>query len=375
MAFETITLPAASVGNQAQIHLHRFGPSGGKKVYIQAGLHADEHPGLLVAQHLLKHLQQLDQQGALKAEIVLVPFANPIGLRQRSFGHIIGRCDWHTGQNFNRKMAINPGQVIAALATSFGDDPLKNDQVMRSGLKNLVNQRTDDFEISSLHKILLSHSIDAHYVLDLHCDDVALPHVFYGTHQQATGTALAKALNFEICLEEDVSGTVAFDGTHTQPWVNMENHLGRKVFSQPCFAATLELRGNKDVCPTLAEQDCQGILDFLNHENLINRMPKTAPTQPVALRQLGVDQVKMVVASLSGIVTYRSKLGDTFKAGEALADIVLLDNPTAKSIPILAPCDGYLFSITGHHFVTKGHTIAMLATNEQQIEAGSQLAF
>ena len=185
MAFETIKIPSASVGNQAHIHLHRFGPKGVKgvkKVYIQAGLHADEHPGLLVAQHLLRHLEQLDQQNALKAEIVLVPFANPVGLRQKTFGHLVGRCDWHTGQNFNRHMAIDPQQVEASLAPSFGSDAIENDRLMRLGLKHLVAQRHDDFEINSLHKILLSQSIDAHYVFDLHCDDVALPHVFYGLH-------------------------------------------------------------------------------------------------------------------------------------------------------------------------------------------------
>ena len=373
MTFETIKLPTASVGNEAHIHLHRFGSEGGKKVYIQAGLHADEYPGLLVAQHLLRHLQQLDQQGAINAEIILVPFANPVGLRQRSFGHVIGRCDWHTGQNFNRNMAINADQVMTSLIGSFGDDLIENDQLMRTGLKNLVSQRSDDFEINSLHKILLSHSIDAHYVLDLHCDDVALPHIFYGVHQQRTGKALANALGFRICLEEDVTGTVAFDGTHTQPWVNVENRLGRKIFSQPCFAATLELRGKSDVSPELAEQDCLGILDFLTHEKLIDRVQ--APQKPFELRQLGVDQVKMVKALMSGIVTYRSKLGDTLKAGAPFADVVLLDSPTAQSIPIMAPCNGVLFSITGHHFITKGDTIAMLATDEQQIKAGTQLAF
>jgi hypothetical protein len=373
MAFETLPLATASVGNQAHIHLHRFGPSGGQKVYIQAGLHADEYPGLLVAQHLLKHLQQLDQQGALKAEIVLVPFANPVGLRQRSFGHVIGRCDWHTGQNFNRNMAISPEQIMASLSQSFGDDKIANDRVMRAGLKHLVQQRSDDFEINSLHKTLLSHSIDAHYVLDLHCDDVALPHVFYGVHQQHTGQALANSMGFTICLEEDVTGTVAFDGTHTQPWVTMEQHLASDVFSQPCFAATLELRGRGDVSPELAEQDCLGILDFLTHENLIDRTP--LPKQPVALKQLGVDQVRMVKALASGIITYRARLGATLKAQEVFADIVLLDCPTATSMPICAPCDGYLFSITGHHFITKGDTLAMLATDELQNKAGTQLAF
>jgi hypothetical protein len=237
----------------------------------------------------------------------------------------------------------------------------------------LVQQRSDDFEINSLHKTLLSHSIDAHYVLDLHCDDVALPHVFYGVHQQHTGQALANSMGFAICLEEDVTGTVAFDGTHTQPWVTMEQHLASDVFSQPCFAATLELRGRGDVSPELAEQDCLGILDFLTHENLIDRTP--LPKQPVALKQLGVDQVRMVKALASGIITYRARLGATLKAQEVFADIVLLDCPTATSMPICAPCDGYLFSITGHHFITKGDTLAMLATAELQNKAGTQLAF
>jgi hypothetical protein len=44
-------------------------------------------------------------------------------------------------------------------------------------------------------------------------------------------------------------------------------------------------------------------------------------------------------------------------------------------MPICAPCDGYLFSITGHHFITKGDTLAMLATDELQNKAGTQLAF
>ena len=83
----------------------------------------------------------------------------------------------------------------------------------------------------------------------------------------------------------------------------------------------------------------------------------------------------MVKATASGIITYRSKLGETLKAGEAFADLVLVDHPKAKSIPILAPCNGYLFSQTGQFFITKGDTVAMLSTQEQHIQAGTQLAF
>jgi predicted deacylase len=48
------------------ISLH-YGPAGtGRKVFIQASLHADEVPGLLVAHHLRRRLGELDAQGALR---------------------------------------------------------------------------------------------------------------------------------------------------------------------------------------------------------------------------------------------------------------------------------------------------------------------
>ena len=83
----------------------------------------------------------------------------------------------------------------------------------------------------------------------------------------------------------------------------------------------------------------------------------------------------MVKATASSIITYRSKLGEALKGGEAFADLVLVDHPKATSIPILAPCNGYLFSQTGHFFITKGDTVAMLSTQEQHIQVGTQLLF
>ena len=373
MSFEMVPIPSVTVGNKAHLAVHRFGPKDGKKVYIQAGLHADEHPGLLVAQHLLRHLEQLDAGNALAVEIIIVPFANPIGLRQRSFGHVTGRCDWHTGQNFNRAMAISQQSLIETLGDAFGEDATENDRILRAGLKKLVAERKDNFEIESLHKTLLSLSIDAHYMIDMHCDDIALPHLFIGQHQHETGLKLAQSLGFGICLEEDVTGTVAFDGTHTQPWVVLEKHVGRKLFSEPCFATTLELRGNQDVSPELAEQDCLGILDFLAKEKLIKVSVKEITA--AVPKHLRVDQVKLIRAEVSGIVTYRKKLGDYIKTGETFADIVLLDQPSPKSIPVVAPSEGILFSTTGHYFTTRGQTIAMLATDEQQQASGTQLAF
>src|SRR4051795_2875342 len=86
-----------------QLTSFHFGAAGsGKKVYMQASLHADEVPAMLVA-HVLRHeLERLDAEGRIHGEIILVPAANPIGLSQLIQGTPFGRFDLASGTNFNR---------------------------------------------------------------------------------------------------------------------------------------------------------------------------------------------------------------------------------------------------------------------------------
>src|SRR6218665_461546 len=91
-----------------QIHSFHLGPSlsgagqAAKSVYIQASLHADELPGMLVAWHLKQRLAELEAAGRLRSEIILVPLANPAGLGQVLMDVPLGRYDLESGQNFNR---------------------------------------------------------------------------------------------------------------------------------------------------------------------------------------------------------------------------------------------------------------------------------
>jgi predicted deacylase len=83
----------------------------------------------------------------------------------------------------------------------------------------------------------------------------------------------------------------------------------------------------------------------------------------------------MMTAPTTGIVTYHCELGDELNEGDLIAKIVLLDQPKPTEIEIRAPITGYMFSQSEHYFVSPGHTICMLATDEQQLAAGTQLAF
>ena len=47
----------------------------GRKVYLQAGLHADEMPGVLVLQHLMALLDEAEKRGQILGEVLVVPAA------------------------------------------------------------------------------------------------------------------------------------------------------------------------------------------------------------------------------------------------------------------------------------------------------------
>jgi len=368
-----IPLPSPAPGHERYLTVHEFG-QGEHKAYLQAGLHADEWPGILAIQHLMERLIELEAGGHLTQRIVLVPYANPVGLNQRLFGKFPGRFDASTGQNFNRGMAIDSDDLIERVHTGLGDDGAANDRIVRSALRQLVEERTPAYEIEWLHQTLLGLSLDATVMLDLHCDYDALPHVFYGDHQREQGARLGDCLGFPIRLEEDVRGVVAFDGTHTQPWVCVSEATD-KPFDRPCFAATLELRGQYDVSDNLAKRDAEGILAFLEAEGFIRDSGAEQQPPVGTTRAINVDQVKVIPAMANGLVTYHRELGSQVETGDHLADIVVLDADGPKRIPVTAPTGGVFFSRSHSHLVYPGASLGMIASDERHIEPGQQLSF
>lgn len=88
-------------GSPHRLTVLRFGAAGtgaGKKAYLQAGLHADEFPGMLVLRILAGHLAEAEAHGGVHGEILLVPQANPIGLAQTATSFVSGRIETGTGK-------------------------------------------------------------------------------------------------------------------------------------------------------------------------------------------------------------------------------------------------------------------------------------
>jgi predicted deacylase len=114
-------------------------------------------------------------------------------------------------------------------------------------------------------------------------------------------------------------------------------------------------------------------LAFFKQQGLIDQEAIKLPE--VETTTVGVEQVKLVAATVAGVVVYHCELNDFVEKGALLAEIVLLDEPSPTRVPISAPCPGLVFSQTNEFYVSPGQTVAMLATREKQNEVGSQLAF
>ena len=120
-------LLSPSLGSQKALVAFHFGTPGARpKVYIQASLHAEELPGMLVAHHLRPLLEQAEREGRLQGHVVLVPAANPIGLAQRLDHKAMGRFELDTAQNFNRHYPDLAGAVFDAVRDRLTPDASGN---------------------------------------------------------------------------------------------------------------------------------------------------------------------------------------------------------------------------------------------------------
>lgn len=195
MYIETIQLVGTAPGTQHHLCIHHFGtPGRGPKATIQAALHADEVPAILVAHALRERLLVLEATGQLIGEVQLLPMANPIGLAQEVLGQHHGRFDLRDGINFNRGFADLTDTVAAAVQGRLGPDASANVQTIRAALRDAAATLPAGNAVQDLKRRLLQMAIDSDIVLDLHCDGEAVLHLYAMTAQRSWATELGTLL-------------------------------------------------------------------------------------------------------------------------------------------------------------------------------------
>ena len=358
MTPEIAHLDGDAPGTARQLICLRYGVAGARpKVYLQAGLHADEMPGVLALQHLLPLLDLAEAEGRVVGEVLVVPAANPIGLSQWAFQRPLGRLEAETLHNFNRgypDLAARAGDLVEGHLT---DDPGANAGLIRAALLQAVAEekaraRTDMVEGQLT---LLGWSIDADHVLDLHCDHQAVMHLYASPARPADTALLCRCTGARVALVQDISGGNAFDEAHTVPWLRLRQRFGDRVLSG-CFSTTLEYRGQFDVSDDLAATDAVGLLAYLTAVGAVAGGPAPAHKDALHLPFGGAGEV---FAPQGGVVTWDARPGDQVAEGAVLGHVT--DPMTRVRLPIRAGNAGLLFRLELWRSCLRGQSLGNVA--------------
>ncbi len=359
-----IEMPRATPGTLRLLKVVTWGEEDAQPVvYLQAALHADELPGMLVLHKLAERLDALDAQGAIAGRVIMVPVANPIGLAQRLQGNILGRLEFDTGRNFNRGHGDLADVVAERLEGRLTDDAAANGRRVREALAEAARQMPGDDEAAWLRRSLLEMAVEADVCLDLHCDHEALLHLYTTPGSWPRAAGLAARLGCEGVFLADVSGGHPFDEAVSRPWSVIAERFSDRPLPDAPLSATIELRGMADVDEALAAQDADGLVDFLRDEGIVDGdAPPLPGARCEATPLAGVEHVRSTVP---GLVCHCVDVGERVKKGQCLARIV---DPLASFgsgvTELTAGTDGLVYARTHHRMAAPGMVITGIAGSE-----------
>ncbi len=376
MAIEHIRkqLTGDSPGKTIELNGYRIGPPDAeKKVYLQGAIHTDEQPGIMALVHLLPKLIAADERGDLGARFVLFPMVNPIGMGNIEFGMHQGRYDVVSGVNFNRGWPDLFGAIEDAIHGHLGMDGGENIQTIRRTIRSWLENRPIENLRQQLRQAVMLEAYDADYVLDLHCDDDALLHIFSPPHCNDVMQSLSDHMGGSAILTAEDSGGGSFDEVWSLPYIKASRKYPDLPIPIPVSSCTLELRGQADVFDELGARDANGLYGFFQDQGLINGNkavspePTPSPTALNAMELLRVDR--------PGLLAYKVSLGERVSRGDVIADLICLDGPEAFQCrtPFRAGTDGMVISRNIRKYVWPGCSIAKIVGTEPLASRGDYL--
>ncbi|GLQ08369.1 succinylglutamate desuccinylase/aspartoacylase [Devosia yakushimensis] len=333
------------------------------KVHLQAALHADEQPGTMALHHLLPMLAEADAAGTLKARFVIFPSVNPLGLANRSLRHHIGRYDIETGVNYNRRWPDLYPLIADAIAGKLGTDPTANIATIRAAVGAWIAAQKPGSAAQQLRLFVLGSAHDADIVLDLHCDDDSLMHIFTSPELMPGLQDLADWMGVAATLTAEDSGGGSFD--EVLPSLYRKARLANPDHPIPNGAetATLEYRGRADSFDALGKVDAEGLFGFFAGRGLIAADVEAPPAAPPATP---FEATEVLRTAAPGLLAYHVALGDRVHKGQPIADLIAMDGPGAflDRRPILAGTDGFVLSRASAKYVARGAGIAKIVGTE-----------
>ena len=360
----TLTLPGDAPGQSTTLYWYSTGPETAEtKIHLQAALHADEQPGTMVLHHLLPMLRDADAAGKLRARFVIFPSVNPLGLATRVLRRHIGRYDIETGVNFNRRWPDLYPHIAQAISGKLTADPRANVAIIRKAVGDWLNSQHPATAAQKLRLAVMKSAHDADIVLDLHCDDESLIHIFTSPELMPGLQDLADHMGSAATLTAEDSGGGSFDEVLPSLYRKAQRANPDLTIPMAVEAATLEYRGQADVHDETGFKDAEGLFSFFAGRGLIDANPLPAQPMPAATP---FEATEVLRADRPGLLAYRVGLGDAVKKGDIVADIIAMDGPEAflARTPLRAGTNGFILSRASAKYTVTGSSVAKIVGTE-----------
>ncbi|MCW5721140.1 MAG: succinylglutamate desuccinylase/aspartoacylase family protein [Devosia sp.] len=356
-----LDFPGDAPGQTTSLHWYTVGPADAAvKIHLQAALHADEQPGTMALHHLLPMLRDADAQGRLKARFAIFPSVNPLGLATRALRRHIGRYDLETGVNYNRRWPDLYPMVADAVRGRLTADPAQNVKLLRAAVGTWLAEQQPVTAAQKLRLHILKSAHDADIVLDLHCDDESLMHIFTSPELMPGLQDLADRMGVAATLTAEDSGGGSFDEVLPNLYRKAQRDNPDNPVPIAAETATLEYRGQADTHDHLGRADADGLLAFFAGRGLIEA--DIAPVAAPAPAATPFEATEVLRTSKPGLLAYRVGLGDSVRAGDIVADLIAMDGPQAflARSPIRAGTDGFILSRASAKYVPAGASVAKI---------------
>lgn len=334
---------------------------------MQASVHADEMPGMFCVHHLTPLLRRADEQGMINAEIIVVPFANPIGLAQEQSGQHHGRFDFASRENFNRGYPWLAPHVHQKLRGRLSSDARANVALVRQSALECLEEQSWTTEFDSLRIALMKLAVDSDYCFDLHSAGEAMLYLYCDTDPgDETITELAAQMQSHATfVQTDMGAARPFSSSVGQIW-----HFLAALVDDPdcpipsgCFSATIELRGGRAIEDETTEHDAEHLFRFLQRRGVIGGDP--GPLPKLLYRPQPISACDHGYAPKTGILVHTKALGAQVEEGEVVAVIVdpSVEDFEAARTPVEAGASGTLFDRQGDRFARKGDVLFRIAAD------------
>jgi len=355
-----------SPGTERHLLVHRYGKSGARpKAYLQASIHADEVPAMMAAHHLLRLLDAAEARGEITGEIVVVPVANPIGLAQNIAGTHIGRSELRGGGNFNRNWPDMFDGLVEAVESKLGSDAASNVAVIREAMGRRLSSIRAEAEFPRLRLELYRLAHDADIILDMHCDDEALMHIYLTNDFWPNGADLAAETGSRAVFLATDSGGQSFEEQIYLAFRKLRTYFGDRFPIPPTvLTCTIEFRGQFDVFDDLGAHDGKALFRFLQRRGLITGDP--GPLPPLLCEGTPLDGADYMRTPKAGILAYHVKTGDLVRKGDLIAEIIdpLAEDQSKARTEMRSIADGLVVSRCSKKLVSPGEGITMIAGKE-----------